>query len=172
MGTALSHSALHLWCPVESIGDSEGAPGSQYKTYNPLLGFSNSAMQGIHGCRGSSANKPGWGLGRTRTHTYLAGANGTFDEAKWGHNRVPAGTRASPGLVPIKVAAWERRKKWTHSQEGGMEATEAELPLQTVLIETHPRYCPVPAPALRPPALSSSLQGRRAWSGADAQRGT
>lgn len=37
--------------------------------------------------------------------THLAGADGTFDEAKRRHDRVPAGARASPCLVPIKVAA-------------------------------------------------------------------
>lgn len=52
-----------------------------------------------------------WGKGGAGTSTHLAGADGTFDEAKGGHNRVPAGARASPCLVPIEVAAWERKRR-------------------------------------------------------------
>lgn len=54
--------------------------------------------------------------GKSGTRTHLAGTNGTFDEAKGGHNRVPASARASPCLVAVKVAAWERKKKKRKSQ--------------------------------------------------------
>jgi len=71
-------------------------------------------LAGGHGAGGTGHAPPSQrgGPGRwARTRTHLAGANGTFNEAKGGHDGVPAGARASPCLVPVKIAAWERRRR-------------------------------------------------------------
>lgn len=97
--------------PVVPCGERGGS--WRYRACTPPLWFEPllqclAAQDGHHGCQ----NRVGaWGANDTRTHTHLAGANGTFDEAKGGHDGVPAGARASPCLVPVKVAAWERRRR-------------------------------------------------------------
>lgn len=95
---------VHTWALLAAVGGADAhrvGTGEAWALHLLTVHFTRGALWGAcTGLRGA-LELPCFETPKT----HLAGADGTFDEAERRYDRVPAGARASPRLVPIKVAA-------------------------------------------------------------------